>query len=257
MEYDYLLACGDSFTEGCQEIIGKGPQGTWPGIVAEHFNIPFSNIARGGASNTEIAWQPLQSNIPEFAKAKRPLIIFGLTVSYRLPYINPSTGVIDTQYSILPEHMKDGWPRHLRAFATEMLYTYYPNLRRPIFLKHQLGVSISNSDHIDHDVIDSFLFATQQSIKIMMQYKIINPNAEVMWGWIHNTANNSRIDEKILLPYRDNCFNKHLDWLPLQHFTDADSEKYWLDEDDCHPNEKGIQLYADFFINLLENNNGL
>ena len=230
MEYDYLLACGDSFTEGCQDIIGKGPEGTWPGIVAEHFKIPFSNIARGGASNTEISLQPLQSNIPEFAKAKHPLIIFGLTVPYRLPYLAKMEGIIQSHYSILPEHMNDNDVKHLKNYALDLLNT-----------------SI--------DGMDGYVFATRQSIKIMMQYKIINPNAEVMWGWIHNTATNSRIDEKILLPYRDNCFNKHLDWLPLQHFTDADSEKYWLSEDDCHPNEQGIQLYADLLIQLIENNN--
>ena len=230
MEYDYLLACGDSFTEGCQDIIGKGPEGTWPGIVAEHFKIPFSNIAKGGASNTEISLQPLQSNIPGFAKAKRPLIIFGLTVPYRLPYLSKMEGIIQSHYSILPEHMNDGDVKHLKNYALRLL-----------------GDSV--------DGMDGYVFATRQSIKIMMQYKIINPNAEVMWGWIHNLQTNS-IDHKLYGGLnRDNCFNKHLNWLPLQYFTDADSEKYCLSEDDCHPNEQGIQLYADLLIQLIENNN--
>ena len=248
MEYDYLLACGDSFTEGCQDIIGNGPEGTWPGVVAEHFKIPFSNIARGGASNTEISLQPLQSIIPEFAKAKRPLIIFGLTMPYRLPYLMPSRGVIQSHHSILPEHMdEDGYVRHLKTFALDMLNTYYPNMD---------DTEIRGRSTCDkpHEGIDGYLFATQQSIKIMMQYKIINPNAEVIWGWIHNTASNDRIDENLLLPYRDNCFNKHLDWLPLQHLTD-NSWRYWLTTDDHHPNERGIQLIADFFIKLIGNNN--
>lgn len=248
MEYDYLLACGDSFTEGCQDIIGNGPEGTWPGVVAEHFKIPFSNIAKGGASNTEISLQPLQSIIPEFAKAKRPLIIFGLTVPYRLPYLMPSWGIIQSHYSILPEHMDEGDVRYLKKFALDMLNTYYPNM-------DDTEIRGRSSCDESHDSIDGYLFATQQSIKIMMQYKIINPNAEVMWGWIHSSMTEDVVDTNLLLPYRDYCFNKHSGWLPLQHLTDED-EKYWLKANDHHPNEKGIQLYADFFIQLLENNNG-
>jgi len=248
MEYDYLLACGDSFTEGCQDIIGNGPEGTWPGVVAEHFKIPFSNIAKGGASNTEISLQPLQSIIPEFAKAKRPLIIFGLTVPYRLPYLMPSWGIIQSHYSILPEHMDEGDVRYLKKFALDMLNTYYPNM-------DDTEIRGRSSCDEPHDSIDGYLFATQQSIKIMMQYKIINPNAEVMWGWIHSSMTEDVVDTNLLLPYRDYCFNKHSGWLPLQHLTDED-EKYWLKANDHHPNEKGIQLYADFFIQLLENNNG-
>jgi len=248
MEYDYLLACGDSFTEGCQDIIGNGPEGTWPGVVAEHFKIPFSNLARGGASNTEIALQPLQSIIPEFAKAKRPLIIFGLTVPYRLPYFQPSKGVIHSHYSILPENMNEGDVRYLKKFALDMLTKYYPDM-------DDTEIRQRSPCNEPHEGIDGYLFATQQSIKIMMQYKIINPNAEVMWGWIHNSDPEDVVDRKLLLPYRDYCFNKHSSWLPLQHLTNKD-EKYWLKANDQHPNERGIQLYADFFIQLLENNNG-
>ena len=60
MEFDYILACGDSFTEGCQNIIKKGPEGTWPGMVAKYFDVPFDNIALGGSSNTIISYQPVR-----------------------------------------------------------------------------------------------------------------------------------------------------------------------------------------------------
>ena len=53
MEFDFILACGDSFTEGCQDQIGKGVEGTWPGMLAERFGVPFANIASGGSSKVE------------------------------------------------------------------------------------------------------------------------------------------------------------------------------------------------------------
>ena len=88
MEFDYILACGDSFTEGCQDIIGKGPEGTWPGILANHYGVPFDNIARGGSSNTTISMQPILewNNIKNLSNAKKPLLIFGFTMHSRLTY---------------------------------------------------------------------------------------------------------------------------------------------------------------------------
>ena len=87
MEFDFILACGDSFTEGCQDQIGKGVQGTWPGMLAERFGVPCANIARGGSSNTTIALQPVNTPHDEHWKglgsATKPLIIFGFTVMDR------------------------------------------------------------------------------------------------------------------------------------------------------------------------------
>ena len=58
--------------------------------------MPVVNLSRGGASNTEISLQPLNT----LSKFERPLLIFGFTVDYRIPYFN-SMGNLHSMYGLL------------------------------------------------------------------------------------------------------------------------------------------------------------
>ena len=119
MEFDSIIACGDSFTWYHKTAIEK----TWPALLGKHYNVPFLNLARGGASNFEIALQPLlqlnldsyapqpflnsYSDMANMAQYKKPLIIFGLTTPYRLPVFEPKGCRIGSISSILPEHLRN------------------------------------------------------------------------------------------------------------------------------------------------------
>ena len=116
MDFDFILACGDSFTEGCQNIIGLGPEGTWPGLLAKKYNVPFANLASGGASNTLIALQPVNTPHGQLSlghstewkgleNAKKPLIIFAFTVLDRWTYFDGDMGRVTSHFSIDPEFM--------------------------------------------------------------------------------------------------------------------------------------------------------
>ena len=52
MEHDYIVTCGDSFTEGHPQGTGIQPGDplaqTWPKQLAQKYNVDFNNLAFGG-----------------------------------------------------------------------------------------------------------------------------------------------------------------------------------------------------------------
>ena len=75
MEFDSIIACGDSFTRYHKTAIEK----TWPSLLGEHYNVPWANLGKGGSSNYEISIQPLQNMPDNLEQFKKPLIIYHTT----------------------------------------------------------------------------------------------------------------------------------------------------------------------------------
>jgi len=264
MEFDFILACGDSFTEGCQERIGRGINGTWPGIVANHFGVPFANIATGGSSNTTIALQPVNTphgNIQDGAwidwsgigDSKKPLIIFAFTIMDRWTYFHPEVGTIHSHYSIDPQYMEgingNKWTAMQKHIPIDAFGGYSGK-----WLKTTTGKPYQ---------VENFLWATIQAIMTAMQYQSLIPNATVLWGFIHEgsaypfgkditqltTFEDDIVVDGVVWPSMDSCFNKWFDYKPLQRVLNEEDDI--IGQGDRHPNRKGIQSIANIFIEGL------
>ena len=273
MSYDLIIACGDSFTEGHRAVLNITEDQTWPGLVSKDLGIPYINLARGGASNFEIAMQPLQCISPEhkqlIANAENPLILFNFTIFDRLAYISPETGILSSVYSIVPEDMSaDKEIKQLRNFATILNLRAMPN-----FDDDELYWSTKKAGN--HATVkamgvqlDFYQFATTQAIRTAFNYKAYFKNATVKWGFIHfnawqsidgtistlrptniaRTLNHKLKDEmKIYYPYYEHCYNSSYDHKPLQDMV-FDHRL----EGDNHPNRDGIRLLADFFTGYIK-----
>lgn len=288
MDYDYILACGDSFTEGCQNIIGKGVNGTWPALVANHFGIPFNNIAKGGSSNTIIALQPVLNSwaVENLNKARKPLLIFGFTMHSRLTYFNPRLGKPYSHFSLDPEFM-DGygpWVEGHKPMVHSLFKEQFPNDLK------QWQVNHNNPKFLDGDQdecwLDSLTHASRVAIEMAMGYRALIPNCDVIWGFIHEAhefqgfgkdifhirnklqASDPKDDRIIQYPFEDYCFNKSFDWQPLQRVLDSKNDPLSSARDttyiigprddgtiDGHPNSLGIQLIADIMIDSINSIN--
>ena len=253
MEFDFILACGDSFTEGCQDQIGKGVEGTWPGMLAERFGVPCANIARGGSSNTTIALQPVNTPHDDHWKglgsATKPLIIFGFTVMDRWTYFHPDLGLIHSHYSIDPQYLSKEYGN------------MWTDLQKHVPIK-----SLGRTYNIyGGQPIDNYVWATVQAIKMAMQYETLIPGATVLWGFIHERYGPEAFLENIKVigdntvledgkpvvsiknmewPSMYQCFNKFTSWEPLQRQF-YHKREYWLTATDGHPNLEGIKIIAD------------
>ena len=261
MDFDFILACGDSYTEGCQNIVGLGPEGTWPGLLAKKYNVPFANLASGGSSNTLISLQPV--NTPHgkiengsavewngLENAKKPLIIFGFTVLDRWTYFDGDMGRITSHFSIDPEYMSKT-DNHGNDWTDWQKDIPLQNMHR----KHNF---------YNGKLLENYTWATVQAINLAMQYEQLIPGATVMWGFIHERHGADSFGENIFTlidklsdPYEvthgvmewpsiHRCFNKAYDWKPLQRMFDK-KKQYWLrpEINDHHPNLEGIELIAE------------
>ena len=259
MEHDLILACGDSYTEGCQDIIGKGVNGTWPGVVANHFGVPCMNLAEGGSSNTAIALQPVNTPLDEHWKeilggAKKPLIIFAFTVMHRWTYFHPHYGGIQSHYSVDPQHMDKNngsgneWI-HLQKHIPIKAFESYTNWAK----------TTTGKDY----QVENYTWATMIAVKTAMQYQSLIPGATVLWGFIHEHSGAQSFgkdikqllnnDGDIIVDGVDwysmgNCFNKWFDYKPLERVIKEDDI---ISPNDTHPNSKGIQSIANIFIEGL------
>ncbi len=265
MEFDYILACGDSFTEGCQNIIKKGPEGTWPGMVAKYFDVPFDNIALGGSSNTIISYQPVRRHkeISEnLTNAKNPLLIFGFTMHGRLTYFNPRVGNIESYYTLDPQHISENAHPFVHAhkdYLHLLLQEEFPNNLE----KWKTEQYVND----DEDWLDSLTHATRTAIQTANAYKKLIPNCNVLWGFIHEACELQGFGDDIFqivntlegyipnvsqirtieYPHIDTCFNSYYDWKPLQRVM-GHTNDYIIGDGDGHPNIKGIELIAEQFI---------
>jgi len=238
MEFDYIIASGDSFTEGCKNVLDIGIQDTWPGQLGRELGVPWVNLAEGGSSNLDIALQPIQ-HFSETTPPKKPLFIFAFTVDHRPTFYDHKTGGITSFYTTLPEEID----QHDDLVHMER-----------VLLRNQTKLGMAPVDQY----VDTYQLQTIQAINIANNYKKLYADATVMWGFIHSYLPTENINVKDLhtthpeeYPYMDTCFNTHLDGcVPLQSITH--DKKYWVSRSDCHPNLRGIVEYKNFFKTILD-----
>jgi hypothetical protein len=270
MKYDLIIACGDSFTEGCKDLLNISIDKTWPGLLAESLGIPFVNLAIGGACNLEIALQPLKNATPEdlqiMHQSKCPLILFNFTVMERIPYPSYRAGVTESCFSILPEHTLIQRAPWLDEPIKEMLVENCVNTD----VECQLDASTMNQSLDDQDLreIDWFVFSTMQAIRVCMNWEKLIPNSTVAWGFIHiNTSHhgegldNYQLEtEQVPLryPYISRCYNKFLNMKEVQSVMyDENLEMnydYTISRSDIHPNKIGIRMIANWFEDYIRAN---
>jgi hypothetical protein len=236
--FDSIIACGDSYTEGHRKALGIDISETWPAKIAKHFNVPYENLATGGASNLEIALQPLVSQKTQYEK---PLYIFNFTIDERLLILsNEASAPFDSLFSLLEEDTQ-----HI-SFSKE-----YRNIINYLLVKYK-----PNSE------IDGFQTHTARAIELAHNVRKINPNASVLWGFIHSDKHEGKhqifdrggIDfdnnVKMAFPCMETCYNSSVDFRPLQYFINE--PELMISQQDTHPNRDGIKILADLMIGVLQ-----
>jgi hypothetical protein len=228
--FDGIIACGDSYTIGPVNEGSLSMDQSWPAHLGNIMNLPVVNLSRGGASNTEISLQPLNT----LSKFERPLLIFGFTIDYRIPYFN-SMGNLHSMYGLLDSDF------------------VYENKRG----------DASNKIGLAKPWMQSFLLPTEngltgvqnmfvESINRIFAWERLIPNSKVIWGVLHSTtAEGPAIPNNILtrIPkeYMDSCFN--IDNKPYENISYLD---HTISDADQHPNSDGLKKYAEaihHFIN--------
>ena len=251
--FDSIIACGDSFTKYHLTEMSK----SWPALLGQHYNAPVLNLGNGGASNYEIALQPLQSTPNNTEEFKNPLIIFGLTTPFRYPVYLPKEHRIGSIASVLPEHLT---------------YNPHTGVEEKIFeptIKKML-------------VNDEFHQADIHILKTMLKWKQLIKDSTIIWGRIHFQhqepdgviiRNALEVEQARTLSlhqelqkngFESNCFNEVCEWFPLQHVLQGEPDMHinWekintgteiIDKIiDGHPSDAGLKRFADNFIQYID-----
>ena len=237
MDFDGIIACGDSYTIGpvyeSEDLVLKHisqvrePQNAWPVFLAKELNVPYVNLSRGGASNTEISFQPLQTT----STFKKPLMIFGFTIDIRYPFfgrdgkITSLNGMRDSDFEL-----EDSFRENQVTLAKDYMQR---------FLLPTKGNGYTGMDN---------LFV--ESVKRVMNYEKINTNATVIWGdthsqYLYEEHRSPGLKKHFTNKTMSRCFNSVTDWFPLQQLSTSKDHGFQISESDCHPNKYGCQRYAE------------
>jgi hypothetical protein len=261
-EFDAIVACGCSYTQGERRKLNIGLNETWPGILAQELGVPFENLAISGADNYNIALQPYLHQKNTYSK---PLYIFNFTVDYRLPVFSYRYFTMESLHSILPEHLADTvYPQHYENVINNLLERKVPNTTfkirsheihsRSALYEEEINlfenemIFLENEAIRNNDYVDGFQQLTKESIKQANRITSVIPNSQVIWGFIHADHSNRGdfrtrdIVEHTQFPFLDNCYNTYFDNKSLQEFIDE--KKLWISQEDIHPNQEGIDLIA-------------
>jgi hypothetical protein len=242
LPFDSIIACGDSYTEGCKDILSIGQEQTWPGQVAGYFSVPFVNLARGGSSNYEIALQPVQAleqNTWDF-EPQRPLMIFTFTIDYRMPYYDFDLGRIHSVFTIDPKVLDRVGSTRIRNLRSIMPYL-------------RTGTELCDGTY------DGYQLQTQSAIRVANRYKTLIPHAQIIWGFGHCNCSDIPYDQRFIddqlqqqwYPHLDSCYNEDLPLRrPLQWFSNRD--QFWISSKDIHPDRRGIDAYAQAMIAVIK-----
>ena len=269
MKYDLIIACGDSFTEGCQEVLGIPIESTWPGLLATKLGIPFVNLAHGGSCNLDIAMQPLNNaslhDLQKIQAAKNPLILFNFTVMERIPYPSIRAGYTESCWSILPEHTSQLGISWMDTPIKEMTVENFVNDDVPSHLS--ASMLNQNDNYKGRKDIDWFVFSTTQAIRLCMSWEKLIKGSTVRWGFIHmntGTFGNDLTDYllpggiehvRIKYPHIDKCYNVEVGMKELQCLMYDENlemkDEYIISKQDIHPNREGIKLFSNWFLNYI------
>jgi len=260
-EFDAIVACGCSYTQGERQKLNITLNETWPGILANELDVPFENLAVSGADNYNISLQPYLHQQRTYEK---PLYIFNFTVDYRLPFFSHDYFSMDSLSSVLPEHT-DGLENqdYYNNVTDRLLTKKYPNIdfNRA---EHSMHDRSELYDHLriyenekiflqreairNNDFVDGFQQLTKESIIQANRISSIIPNAQIIWGFIHcdhyylgDFRNRDNVPNT-KFPFLNNCYNTFFDNRSLQEFIDENG--FWISKEDCHPNQEGIDLIA-------------
>ena len=248
MKHDFILTCGDSWTEGHTDILECLPGETWPHLLADMYNVPYVNVAFGGASNTVIAMQPVQEDLSDkLMEAKNPLIIFNFTVHGRWTFFHPIKGRLHSHFSVNPDDYTEesGWivqgqkevvTRSLilnDAFIEDSWTRPWPlqggfddpggpvdyhnnisgNNKDPLFPEEDDDGFNPNTglDRKSKYWLNPWMYATHQAIRMVLNYKKLMPHATIMWGFMHERK-------------EELCFGKDI-------FSIVDQDQWMQDEE--------------------------
>ena len=251
MKFDSIIACGDSFTNYHLTPI----KSSWPYLLGQHYNVPVANLGKGGASNFEIALQPLQYMPDNMEDFNNPLIIFGMTTPFRLPVYYPKERIVGSLTSVLPE---------------DLHYNHATGVDERMF-----------KDTINRMIVDDDFFNTDLHVlDLIFKWKKLIKGSTLMWGSIHfqhqtpkgeiNRDALNEEQERIISMheyvknkgYQSNCFNEVCEWYPLQHVLGGNPALHfhWAKFNDGvkiidgHPNDLGIQRFAEKLIKYIDSN---
>lgn len=233
MKYDGIICCGDSFTLGMNSVRPLVSGQRWPEMLGERINLPVVNLARGGASNTEIAYQILNDLGRTF---NNPLIIFAFTHSLRIPFFG-NDGKIFSLFAI---------DEHSMQYQETKQPQQRLHLARKYFQSFALDVTYGNKN------MSGLEHLTYQSLKTIQQYKNFYPNCDIVWGQIHSNFAHTLFTENVMNCLGEvgtDCFNIDNDLLPLETIL---QDKHRISKEDTHPNIQGMQVIADYFFNYLD-----
>lgn len=228
MDFDGIIACGDSYTHGSGKTKIPEPQ-CWPHVLGNRLDLPVENLSRGGASNTEIANQLFKCNYTY----KKPLIIFAFTIMQRIPFYTKH-GFLHSTYGIddiIFENMSKQMPDERIELAKKFFQLY--------------ALDYNNLSGLEH--------LTIKAIEQVNAYKKLMPHATILWGQVHSDNVASKIFSENVrnstLNHLGSCFNKSIDMLPIDSLLE---QKHRQLPEDLHPNGGGMEYIADFFYSILD-----
>lgn len=248
LPFDSMIFCGDSWTYNHNSNQGITVETMWPAMVAEHFGLSHVNLGKGGASNYEIALQPVQAlsehRWPDHTQ--RPLIIFTFTHDYRMPYYDFDLARIDSFFSLNIKRLKgiNKYAKAMRSMIERGLATvenrYMPS-------------------HGSQELMDGYQHQTRSAIALANGYTKIIPGATVLWGFGHCEFSELEYDQRRLgdqiqqqhYQHLDSCYNEDLPLRrPLQWLSDE--HRLWINNaNDIHPNMRGLEVYAKVMIDVI------
>jgi hypothetical protein len=243
MDFDGIITCGDSYTLGPVyrgelytdfdvDFAGDGstlirePDNAWPVFLAKELNVPYINLSRGGASNTEISLQPLQTTI----KFKKPLMIFGFTIDIRYPFFGKDGRITSQSIEDNDFNLADSLKENQVTLAKDFMQRFL------------LPTKMNGYTGMDN------LFV--ESVKRAMNYEKLNTNATVIWGDIHShdvwiEHRSPGIKKHFSNKTKSRCFNNINNGFPLQQLTTTPDHSLQINYHDSHPNKDGCKLYAE------------
>jgi hypothetical protein len=258
-----LIAGGDSWTSPHEHYYKTaGMDKIWPNYVAEFFDWDLLNVAMGGAGNDYIhntLVDAIEENshrdivvMPAWSQAMRSqpfdLPISQLTFNVHMPDLEPPFGTakIECQVALrklLEMHVtchdprgtievglkKDDFSRYIARWSIRYIYLLNEFcLSRGIEVIHHRALNILNG--IEWILDPSINFKNRQEVHVAVRERD-NPLNQ----YLHKIRKWDNVVGGDLFEWGSSCYELY--------------PKYWLSQDEHHPNAQGMQLIAHSFVN--------